>query len=344
MPTKANDRYQWDTFEGIGERHIVELAAALVPDTYEMTELALKEMFPEPSLQLFLDSVVSQLGSGDVSSNLRFKHDKGVNNAVVKNTLLFLEFYRKLNTNPVVVTSYPREERVYSFKMKEDGSVTVKNTLSGEGEVDKEVILQEFFKKVDLTTNRRQKMRVSSEGAHHYTYLADLLSLITQVDYYYHQEMFETFYLSPDVVNTSMKKEYGLVEGAPSKYLLTKVEKAGKTWVPKEGFDYLYFTWLKKEGSQTFMKPKEGAIQKVNHQMWELLRSGENGTKKMIREHFMNVRNFKRWSDYSVNDVDDGITMCAIFYAFMYSSSDNEIEFGFKIKGVVDTWYGDLDD
>ena len=187
-------------------------------------------------------------------------------------------------------------------------------------------------------------MRMSSEGAHFYTYLADLLSLITQVDYYYHPEMFEKVELSPDVVNTSMKEEYGLVEDAPCKYRLTKVEKGGKTWEPKEGFDYLYFTGLKKQSSQSFMKPKEGAIKKVSHQMWELLRQGENGTKKMIREHFVNVAKFKRWSDYSVNDVDDGITMCAIYHAFMYSSSDNEINIGLQFKKVVNMWYGDLDE
>jgi hypothetical protein len=64
----------------------------------------------------------------------------------------------------------------------------------------------------------------------------------------------------------------------------------------------------------------------------------------MIREHFVNVANFKRWSDYSVNDVDDGITMCAIYHAFMYSSSDNEINIGLQFKKVVNMWYGDLDE
>lgn len=344
MPTKANDRYQWDTVTGVGERHIVELAAAFPQTNPLLSEQMLGHLFPDPSLQLFLNSLVTQVGTGDVSSNLRFKHDKDVNNAVVKNTLEFLEFYRKLNTNPVVVTSYSRDEREYSFKMNNDGSVKAKNNVTGVQEEDKDAILQTFFKSVDLTMNRRQKMRMSSEGAHFYTYLADLLSLITQVDYYYHPEMFEKVELSPDVVNTSMKEEYGLVEDAPCKYRLTKVEKGGKTWEPNEGFDYLYFTGLKKQSSQSFMKPKEGSIKKVTHQMWELLRQGENGTKKMIREHFVNVAKFKRWSDYSVNDVDDGITMCAIYHAFMYSSSDNEINIGLQFKKVVNMWYGDLDE
>jgi len=68
----------------------------------------------------------------------------------------------------------------------------------------------------------------------------------------------------------------------------------------------------------------------------------------MIREHFTNVANFKRWSDYSVNDVDDGITMCAIYHAFMYSSSPawrgTEINIGLQFKKVVNMWYGDLDE
>ena len=77
--------------------------------------------------------------------------------------------------------------------------------------------------------------------------------------------------------------------------------------------------------------------------MWELLQPGNNGTKQMIREHFTNVANFKRWSDYSVNDVDDGITMCAIYHAFMCAPSRFS-SIGFQFKGVVDMWYGDLDE
>ena len=245
MPTKAKDRYQWTTVTGVGERHIVELAAAFPQTNPLLSEPMLESIFQDPSL-LFLNSLVTPVGTGDVSSNLRFKHDKEVNNAVVKNTLVVLEFYRKLNANPVVVTSYSRGERVYSFKMNEDGSVNVKNNVTGEQEADKEDVLQKFFESVNLTQGRRQKMRMSSEGAHFYTFMADLLSLITQVDYYYHPEMFEKVELSPDVVNTSMKQEYGLVEDAPCKYRLTTVEKGGKKWEPKEGFDYLYFTDLKK--------------------------------------------------------------------------------------------------
>ena len=340
MPSKAPDRYQWDSIEGVGERSIVELAGPFGRNSIP----ELEQILFDPSIQLFLNSLTTQVGSGDVSSNLRFKHDKEINNEVVKNTLVFLEFYRKLNVNPVVITSYSRGERVCSFKMNEDGSMNVENTHTDGREPDKEDILQSFFDRVSLTQNRRQKMRMSSEGAHFYTYLADLLSLITQVDYYHHPEMFEKIELAPDVVNTLTKEEYGLVEEAPCKYRLTKVEKGGRTWVPNEGFDYLYFTRLKKESSQPYMLPKEGSVIKVSHQMWELLRPGENGTKKMVREHFVSGSTYKRWSDYSVNDVDDGITMCAIYHAFLYSSTDVEKTVCQQVHGIVNCWLDDLDE
>ena len=345
MPTKAQIRYQWDKVVGEGGRHIVELAAALPQNSPLLSEMMLKSVFQDKSLQLFLNSTVAKVGAGDVSSNLRFKNDKYVNNAVVKNTLVMLEFYRKLNTNPVVVTSYPRHQRVYSFKMNEDGSVDVKNSVSGEREKDKEFILTEFFKSMSLNLNRRQKMRMSSEGAHFYTYLADLLSLITQIDYYHHPEMFEEVVLSPDVVNTGSVENYESLEETPCKYRLTKVEKNGKTWSPKEDFDYLYFTTVKSESGQYYMVPKEGAINKVNHQMWELLSQGDNGTKKMVRDHFLNVEKFHRWSDYSVNDVDDGITMVAIAFAFNDDNPRMPLEVGIKeqFSKIVNKWYQDLD-
>ena len=77
-----------------------------------INEIILKALFKgNNNLQLFLNLYPTEEGSKDVASNLRFKKDKDINNAVVINTLNFLDFYNKLNTNPIVITSYPREVR-----------------------------------------------------------------------------------------------------------------------------------------------------------------------------------------------------------------------------------------
>ena len=87
-------------------------------------------------------------------------------------------------------------------------------------------------------------------------------------------------------------------------------------------------------------------MRKFIHSSWELLRDTENGAKKMVREHFENVNEWKRWSDYSVNDVDDGITACVVFIHIMTISNEELNDLEKRSKGkfqeIVDTWFGDL--
>ena len=340
MPTKAQDRYVWDTLVSGGGRDICELGGGLPQKDPLINDQMLKAIFQNHGLQLFLDSIPAELGVGDVSSNLRHKTDKEINRAVVKNTVTFLEFYRKMNDNPVVVTAFPRSQRYYSFKLNEDGSVHVKNNKTGEREGDKEEILQKFFEKVGLDSTKRQRMRMSSEGAHFYTYLADVLSLMVQVDYYYHPEMFEEKTLSPDVVNSTTGDVCGNLRLKPV------TSASGRVWEPKPDFDYLYFSKEKTSQSQKYMFPREGSIEKVYSQFWELFRDTDNGAKKMVREHFANVNEWKRWSDYSVNDVDDGITACVVLHSHMSVSNEelNDLEkrSNDKFHEIVQTWFGDL--
>ena len=192
MPTKAQNRYVWDCLISGGTRNICELGGALVAADPLINEDMLKAIFQNQDLQLFLlIQYLLNLVSEMLSSNIRYKHDKEINHAVVKNTITFLEFYRKMNDNPIVVTAFPRSQRFYSFKLNEDGSVHVNNNKTGERETDKEEIFHNFFERIGLDVSKRQRMRLSTEGARFYTYLADVLSLIVQIDYYYHPEMFE---------------------------------------------------------------------------------------------------------------------------------------------------------
>lgn len=340
MPTKAQERYVWDSLLNGGSRNICELAGPLVAAAPLIKYEMLKTIFQNYDLQLFLNSIPAELGVGDVSSNLRYKNDKDVNHAVVKNTVTFLEFYRKINDNPVVVTAFPRPQRYYSFKMKDDGSMEVKNNKTGEREEDKEGILTTFFEKVGLDISKRQRMRMSSEGAHFYTYLADVLSVIVQMDYYYHPEMFEEVSLCPDVVNSTTGDVCGNLRLKPV------TSSIGRVWKPIPDFEYLYFSKESSSQTQKYMFPKKGSIEKVYSQFWELLRDTENGAKKMVREHFANVNEWKRWSDYSVNDVDDGITACMVLLSHNTVSngelSDLEKRTKVKFQEIVGTWFGDL--
>ena len=118
MPTKAQNRYVWDCLISGGTRNICELGGALVVADPLINEDMLKAIFQIQDLQLFLDSIPAELGVGDVSSNIRYKHDKEINHAVVKNTITFLEFYRKMNDNPIVVTAFPRSTTLLFFQVE----------------------------------------------------------------------------------------------------------------------------------------------------------------------------------------------------------------------------------
>lgn len=336
MPTKPSERYTLDTLVNGGTRNIYELAAALIVDGNFLDSMK-KDI--QKDVQLFLNSIPAEIGVGDVSSNLRYKNDKNVNHAVVKATISFLEHYRVINGNPVVVTAYPRSQRYYSFKMNEDGSVVVKNYKSSLNE-GKQETLNKFLEIVGLDSSKRQRMRLSSEGAHFYTFLADVLSLIVQMNYYYHPEMFEEVSLSPDPINSSTGDVCGNLR-------LNPVESSnGRIWKPIPNFDYLYFSREITSQTQKYMVPKEGSIEKVYHQFWELLDDKENGAKKMVREHFSNVNEWNRWSDYSVNDVDDGITACVVLHAHNTlpdeELSDLEKRTKAKFQEIVNTWFEEL--
>ena len=105
-----------------------------------------------------------------------------------------------------------------------------------------------------------------------------MFSLIVQIDYYYHPEMFEEKTLCPDVANTTTKDNSGVLRLKPVK------SASGRVWEPKPGFDYLYFSedsnHEMRKYVQKYMFPKQGSIEKNYSQFWELLRDTENGAKK----------------------------------------------------------------
>ena len=74
---------------------------------------------------MYVPAYPSKCGSGDVASNFRYKHDIDINNIVCQKWEELLKNYKVINSNPVVITALPREGRLLSFKMKEDGNISV---------------------------------------------------------------------------------------------------------------------------------------------------------------------------------------------------------------------------
>ena len=84
----------------------------------------------------------NSLGEGDTSSNFRYKKDSSVNNQVCERLLkLFQDSNLSEISDGIYMTTFPREGKLRSYKMNEDGTFVVsdkdKNILQDETAVFK---------------------------------------------------------------------------------------------------------------------------------------------------------------------------------------------------------------
>lgn len=295
------------TSEEKGKTVLVEVASALNfnPWQWETTTGKLKEF---TDIKLYCQFDPKPLGSGDVASNLRYKHDKTINNRVVKNMMNLFKLYSDVKSDPIVLTSYPREQRYKTITFLEDGFVKVINNAT-KREIDEDTQEMNHFLKRWISQENLLKMKESTKGARYNTYLADMISFILMMNHKYHPEMFDKIVRNPTVFNTTMLN----ADGQP---YLKPFTKNGKEWVPKD-FDYLYFEEHGSDGLE-FLVPKEGSIGKIYHQLKQLISLNENGVKEMLRKFLSENSSYERFSDYFVNDVDDYFTILMIKNSYEY--------------------------
>ena len=308
-----NASYQINTIHGSGTKEVTEVAAALVQDTEEVLSFL-------GDATLSIEAELKGLGEGDTASNLRFKGDKDKNNHVVSNYMKLFETYAPTE-KPIIITTVSRKQRYITYSLTEGGEIEARNSATKEFMAKETTLLNEFLLSMNIDRAKVITMREASSGAGYRTYLADALAFIYLVNSQFHHEMFVQKRKTPFVVNCQTLDGDGNA-------MLTEIESGGRTWVPKEGFDYLYFT----EGSSDkkyeniFWEPKEGSIVKVYFQLNELLSKEENGMKKMVRDYMGLLGTYNRFSDYWVNDVDDALTIYMIYGAYKYATLTTEEE------------------
>jgi len=308
-----NAAYQINTIHGSGTMEVMEVAAALVQETREVLSFL-------GDATLSIEAELKSLGEGETASNLRFKGDKEKNNHVIENYMKLFETYAPTE-KPIIITTVPRKHRYITYSLTEGGEIEAHNSNTKAFMAKETTILKEFLESMNIDQTKVRSMRESSSGAGYRTYLADALAFIYLVDSHFHREMFEQKRKTPFVVNTQV----AMYDGNP---LLTEIESGGRTWVPKEGFDYLYFTEdpSDKKYENIFWEPKEGSIVKVYFQLNELISKEENGMKKMVRDYMGLLGTYNRFSDYWVNDVDDALTIYMIYGAYKYTTLTTEEE------------------
>ena len=225
--------------------------------------------------------------------------------------------YRRLNDKPIVISTYSRKQRKYSFKMEEDGSFTCTNMFTKEKEDDKKEIIEKFTSSFEISLENMKKIRECSKGAKYYTYMADCISFILQYFYFCDSDTYETKKIEPILVDSDTTEDGSKV--------LQPVTNGDRVWTPKDKYLYLYY----KKGnsdSQDFLIPKVEKVDEIYEFFWDLLSLEDNESKRKIREYVLRMNQYKRWSDYCKNDVDDVFTILMISNCFITKENQSKKE------------------
>ena len=340
----TNEDFYSMEYDVSAEHNIIELASALLcsDDTYG----DLMDKLNAHNTILFLPAMPTELGTGDVASNFRFKHDINKNNLVTERWLnVFREYKKNKNKNPVVITTVGREDRYMTFKLLDDGTVNIVNNKNDDYIFQEETeIIKKFLNVFSITSEHMKKMRISSAGARYNTYMADMIGFMNILNYKYHQDMFYKSSMESYIVTPECKiKKSGYYNGKLEPMLQPLVIN-GKEWIPNEGFNYLYFRYQEgnTETQQIFYKLKPGIMNIVYYQIFQALMPEENGTKEMIRNYLSGIV-YNRLSDFWVNDIDDSFTILMLINAYKYCElNDNDTLILERFENIAEPWFKEM--
>ena len=267
---------------------------------------------------LFVAAMPNMIGDGDVASNFRYKHDSSINNMVVDNWFNVLKQYGEKVGSTVVITVPGRTSRIFTLKMNEDGTIKFYNNMTMNVDREKSDIFTNFLENFGIDNDKMKSIRLCSKGARFNSYLADMISFMNMINWTYKRDLFEYQTLEPIKVNTKMCDESGNI-------VLKSITSNGRTWTPKDDFDYLYFRKQDNiQSGQMYAFISNSNIMYVYNQIFECLSNSDNITKANVRK-FLLETNYTRLSDWGLNDVDDIFTLLMIINCFENCElSDNE--------------------
>lgn len=293
-----------------------------LPDIVEVASAIFDEHCPqvEENTVLCIQACPTQLGEGDVSSNLRHKHDNEKNN---QGCARWVEILTKV-VGGVFSTTLSRGERMRMYTINDDGTIDVYNKQKDEIPEEKET-LKKFLEHFGMDAERVKVMKgASAYGA---TYMADMLSLIMTMETMFNTGAFKPEWLVPEVVKAEDER-------------LQPVEKEdGKIWTPIEGNDYLYFI-PSTEGEGVKVMKYGGDFTDIYSKLQELLSLEENETKADLRKMFSFCGAYHRFSDVWINDIDDALTLYMILNAYSHATlSPGEEKVKGQLEGITSTFF-----
>ena len=298
-----------ETFHGLRLNDIVEIASSLIHD----------EPVVGDDTILCIQASPTELGSGDVSSNLRFKKDSEKNNIACERWYDILQNA----SGGIYSTTLTRDERLRMYKLNEDGTVDVYNKEKDELHEEK-VRFKEFLEHFGIDSEKMKIMKSSSEyGA---TYMADLLSFVMVLEVMYNESSYTSNWVIPEIIKAGDER-------------LKPVQKGDKLWSPVEGNDYLYFT-PSEEGNGVNIKKFVGDSKTLYNRLNDLLSVEENEAKADLRKMFSFCKSYTRISDIWINDIDDPLAIYMILNAYSYTTlNENENIIKNQLEEITSTFF-----
>ena len=286
-----------------------------LPDIVEVASAIFDEHCPqvEGNTILCMQACPTQLGEGDVSSNLRNKNDREKNN---QGCAQWVDILTKVGTT--YSTTLSRDDRLRMYTINDDGSIDVYNKQKDSIQGEKET-LKNFLEHFGMDAERVKVMKgASAYGA---TYMADMLSLIMTMETMFNTGIFNPEWYVPEVVKAGDER------------LQPVTKEDGKVWTPVEGNDYLYFT-PSEEGTGVKIMKYGGDFYGIYGKLQELLSLEENEVKADLRKMFSFCSAYHRFSDVWINDIDDALTLYMILNAYSHATLSSQEE---KVKAQLET-------
>ena len=298
-----------DTFRGLHLNEIVEVASSLVHEAPPVGEKTI----------LCFQACPTELGKGDVSSNLRFKKDNEKNNIACER---WVEILQNAGGG-LYSTTLSRDDRLRMYKLNEDGTIDVYNKEKDELPEEK-ASLKAFLEYFGMDTEKVKVMKGASEyGA---TYMADLLSFVMVLEIMYNESSYASKWWIPEIVKAGDER-------------LKPVQKGEKLWTPIEGNDYLYFTPCE-EGKGINIKTFVGDPNTLYTRLQELLSVEENEAKADLRKMFSFCKSYTRSSDIWMNDIDDPLAIYMILNAYSHTElNENELAIKTQLESITSTFF-----
>ena len=282
--------------------HILDIMGAPITDNKEY--LCTIKRWIQSDTRLCISGELKMFGDGCPASNYRYKKDKLLNDNVINNYLdTFYEYSDKTNDRPIFVTTIPRDWRLYSWYITDEGKILKSDKLKDIKCEDLKI--REMLESFNITENKLIKIRESCRGAKYNTYLIDMISFLYQMKID-DDDFYETYNLE--------YRKVDIVEGG------SKVDK----WTPDKDTNYLYFNKTKDSDGFIFYTPNNESVYKMYELLDEAISMEENKTKERIRNHIMNHR-IDRWTDFDANDTDDAFTILMMMHSFKGSKTKVEV-------------------